>query len=546
MYTGLLLRQIERMRSVHGRTELNRPLRLHTFVACGVVTLVLLLTPILLVTFPPLHDYPSHLARIAILNTLDGSEVLQNYYEFGPPNPNLAMDFFSYLARSLLSPSAAGRIFIGIVLVLSVSGVVFLHYVLFRRLSIWPLVSALFLYNWILLYGFLNYLCGVGLMLFGVAIHLLLRSRSPAVRVLAGSLSAIVQYFAHFYSFGLYAICVLGIELQPLLTKRRGFVRSDYRDLVIGMAQFSLPTLLFFLPALSYGQVDRIISRNWLFKPLSVLQTFLFANPIMDILTVGFYTIVGATLILAGCVYMHRSMRLPLILLTVLFVLVPFGVKGEGVFASFLDFRMPIAMLFLAVAGIELRIDRRVYERLLLAGFVGLLLVRTWMISGEWRRHDETIQEIYEAFSHIGSGSVLFAASTAEGPDVPDFRYQAAWRPPLKHVVSLAVLEKPMFVAAVYVGSYRVLRVKPKYRPAHDLQAGNPIVAKTPDAMLSFVSSIRRVTPTDLPEGSGTYLMVLYPNTMARATLNDLEWVAGNDLFGLWKVPSIPLENSSE
>src|SRR3954467_15370716 len=46
-------------------------------------TLLVSLMPLLAVTYPPLHDFPFHLARIRILAHLQNGTALQEYYRVG-------------------------------------------------------------------------------------------------------------------------------------------------------------------------------------------------------------------------------------------------------------------------------------------------------------------------------------------------------------------------------------------------------------------------------------------------------------------------------
>ncbi len=83
----------------------------------------------------------------------------------------------------------AGKVFIALTFALLAGGTMALHAALHRRWSPWPLLAVFFLYNSVFLWGFLNYLFGLGLALFACALWVRLRTRSALLVVPFFSLS---------------------------------------------------------------------------------------------------------------------------------------------------------------------------------------------------------------------------------------------------------------------------------------------------------------------------------------------------------------------
>lgn len=140
----------------------------YTAAMVGLFVLVLAIAtlPLWFADVPPLNDYPFHIARIYILQHLDDTPFLGEVYERRSfLLPNMGMDLVVLGLSAVLPLEIAGRVFVGLTLALILGGTVWLHYALTRRLEPWPLVAALFLHNWIFLFGFLNFLFGVGIML---------------------------------------------------------------------------------------------------------------------------------------------------------------------------------------------------------------------------------------------------------------------------------------------------------------------------------------------------------------------------------------------
>src|SRR5262249_11770659 len=132
------------------------------------------------------------------------------------------------------------------------------------RWRLWPLLAFLLLYDRILLWGFLNYLFGLGLAICGLALWLSLDDK-PARRAGASALVALACFLSHIAAFGIYALAIAGIELLPLLRLWRA---ANYRRLAARLAidavPFVLPAILFlfFQPSgvggpINYGNFAR-------------------------------------------------------------------------------------------------------------------------------------------------------------------------------------------------------------------------------------------------------------------------------------------------
>ena len=155
--------------------------------ALSPIVFVIVLLPLFATTIPPLHDYPFHLARMDAIAALTGEVHHPTHYQLGSfLLPNVAMDVAALGLTALLPPLLAGRVFLGIVLLTMLSGTMALHRVIHGRFSPWPLLAAFLMYNWIFLFGFINYLFGVGVMLWSLAVWLRMARSGVAARVLAG------------------------------------------------------------------------------------------------------------------------------------------------------------------------------------------------------------------------------------------------------------------------------------------------------------------------------------------------------------------------
>jgi len=139
--------------------------------------------PLLWVTLPPLVDYPNHLARMHIIAVGAASPILRDFYTITwRPLPDLAMDLVVPLLARAMPLLWAGKAFLLLTFLLLAGGTALLHHALFRRWSAWPCLAFLLLYSRSLLWGFANFLFGVGLGLVGAAAWVRLRDGPAAAR----------------------------------------------------------------------------------------------------------------------------------------------------------------------------------------------------------------------------------------------------------------------------------------------------------------------------------------------------------------------------
>src|SRR5271165_2176647 len=229
-------------------TPMNDPLRLDSaaFAALFVILATLACLPVLLCETLPLIDYPNHLARMHILSELPSSARLQDYYAIAwQPLPNLAMDLTVPPLARLMPLAWAGKAFVVATLCLMSGGAAVLHRVLYGGWSAWPLLAFLLLYDHALLWGFLNYLFGIGVGLFALAAWIALRPR-PWLRYALGAIFALVLFFSHLLAFGLYGVMAMGYEAGIIFRERLRPARA-MGVIILAGAPFLPPAAIYLL-----------------------------------------------------------------------------------------------------------------------------------------------------------------------------------------------------------------------------------------------------------------------------------------------------------
>src|SRR5437763_7248111 len=212
----------------------------HRVLRAGVVLLAFYSVPLFSTVLPPLFDYPNHLARFAVL-AAGGNE----FYEVRwAPLPNLAGDIIVPLLARAMPVAIAGKLFLVMIFALILGGAMWLNRIVAGIWRFWPLLATAFLYNLQLRWGFLNYLFGLGIALCGAALWLALERARLLLRVVASMLVALLCYFSHISAFGVYALIILGIEVQPGFSEWRGGQwRALRRRAAVLAAQFVPPAV---------------------------------------------------------------------------------------------------------------------------------------------------------------------------------------------------------------------------------------------------------------------------------------------------------------
>ncbi len=437
-----------------------------TYFALLIAASAVLLAPFFVIEILPLQDYPNHLARIHTLSHLENSPILREYYQASwALVPNLAMDVIVPLLARLFPLEVAGAIFCALVLLSTVPAVSLLHWAFHGKLSLWPLVSVLFAYNFVFYMGWLNYLLGINLALISAALWLKLR-RWPIRRSLPlfAALS-MTLYFTHLYALGVYGLIVLGLEISHYSERRREGVSRPERAYLVAFSQFLPPLALFvaFSPTFHLN-LTSVQAGNFIGKIAGLYAVLDTGHPNIDLSTFG----VMAVALLAGTTLksfaLERRAMAPFWLLATSFLLMPAVLFGSG----FAGYRLPIAIVWLLIAASSWRPGPEWRRKLGMAVVAVLLVARVGAIVGDWRLYHEYQTEFLQAIESVPVGSRVLPYVVAEDS------YEFLVRPPKQHLASLAVIRRSVFLPTLFADpgkqplvlteDYRAL-AKDKVRP---------------------------------------------------------------------------------
>jgi hypothetical protein len=223
----------------------------------GVLILAaMLLAPIWLASFPPLLDYPNHLARAFVLAHLDDSHFsFQQFYraDWGA-YPYLGMDASLAVLGRLFPIETAGRVFLSLcALALPAAAWFFLRQVQSgaEAASLWSLLIA---YNVFFLEGFLNFDLSLAVGFLALGFWLRWLAKPGARRWIAALLAFTALYFTHLLGFGIAGLIVV---VYLVLSRR---LLHDW----LWSGALALPGLAFYLHSSRVGlKAGKIVFHGW-------------------------------------------------------------------------------------------------------------------------------------------------------------------------------------------------------------------------------------------------------------------------------------------
>jgi hypothetical protein len=419
---------------------------------------LLTLAPVLLARLPPLDDYINHLARMHVIALHGRDPLLDGFYGIHwKVVPNLAMDVIVPPLAHVTDVYFAGKLFVIAYMLLLLSGPHAIHYALFRRLSLAPLVAMLFVYNRVNGMGNVNYLFGVGLALWGIAAWIALSEGRPLRRAGVSAVIVLVLFFCHLEAVGIYGVTVLGYEAWRVWR-----CRADGRQMLARALAFGAP----FVPVLPL----------WLLGPVSDAPT----PPMHWELPAKLYglwyvvkdyqgrldlavaaALAGGALLLIrrGWLRIHPAGWPFLALAAPVYLALPVEMmSGWGV-----DMRFPVAVLFALVGFLDWRLPTRSAELSALGALAALVVIRTAGVEAAWQRFGAVERDFRRSLEELAPGSKVLVATARE-------REEPAWLMPIHFLPCLVIIERSSLCSIAFAHPLQqVLYVK---EPHHAIAGG--------------------------------------------------------------------------
>jgi hypothetical protein len=467
--------EVTRTSAAGARTPRNGDFSKAKIAILFVVLLAIVSIPILLNPLPPISDYINHLARMHVIATINSDPDLHRYYEIDwQVIPNLMMDLIVPLFVRVVNVYVAGQIYTLMSFALIVSGALALHRQLFGRWSALPLIAVPLLYNDVFLVGTMNYVFGIGLVLWALTAWVALRERGRLLRLSISALFVLGLFFCHLFVLGVYGVGLLAFESHRLLTayarcRRMSGAAAARRELpklildfvLTGVPFLVVPALLMLSPTRGLwdyywrlnGKMDGLL---FVIRAYSSVMAFVlaaaFAGGALWALrrrALSFHGL-GLTLLVVGAVV---YMALPRVMFETYMV----------------DLRLPISLAFILAACIDVDFRNRTVQWGFAAALVLLVGARVTEVEATWAPLSAGVESFRHSVDLINRGAKVAVAY--DDPDGGDHLRDYG----LMHADCIAVIERSALVTTEFtVVGKQILHARPEYRDRVDTEDGTP------------------------------------------------------------------------
>ena len=404
--------------------------------------------------YPPLLDYPNHLARMHIINHAQSP----NFAEFFDIRyrlvPNLAMDVVVPPLSKLFGVHFSGKLFILLCVITLTSSVLALSASLHGDIQSVALAGNLLIFNLAFEFGFLNFLLSVGLALWAFALHIRLESR-PGAATVVGSLLCLLLFFCHLFGLVVYAVLILGYSTarfvrHPLVILRHAF---QFVPSVIILAYYAGTNFS--------GSDDSIssisqLSAGWILHQIHTSLSGLYVGSGLPAkMTALFFFGLALAYPATRTWPLSIRMSLPLAGILSLVVILP----SQTLSAANINWRFMVPFALIALGALKDPTRSSLVRKLIAASVVIIFLLQLFQANQRWR-HTEGIQKgLLSATSALEPGDRVF-------PVFPSGGYGAAQYPvPYTHMICLAVIEKDIMVPILFSRrSQHTLGYRPPYQ----------------------------------------------------------------------------------
>lgn len=367
-------------------------------------TAVVLCLPVALTQFPPLADYPNHLARAYILHSYDSSAFFQSLFlRSFEPTPNVACDVIMVLLMNVLPAEAAGHAFLVLLVLAFVAGCHLLGRGIHRHTT-WLAIPASFLvYSSTFFSGFINYVLGVALFCIAFGLWLDWRTRwSPAKYV---SLIALVlaAYLAHLTAYAFLGIACVIVEGLDLLRSR-----TQPRAAFVALLPLAPPLIAFVAFMNGGGSVGKVMWSTLAGKVAGAASPILSYSYLIDIavvialLAVAIVTARTARVrvwthtFVAGAVFVAIFLMAPVTLLT----------------ASAVDVRFVLPGVLLLLLSLRIDVPRYAGRNLFICA-VFTFCVRLGAVTREWGTSSGRARTQVRALAAVRSNASIYPVFVA-------------------------------------------------------------------------------------------------------------------------------------
>jgi len=440
---------------------------------CYALSACAMLAPLFTVDHPQSIDFANHLARFFVRHAQPDSAPLSSFYEFRAMIfPYLAADTLARPLLGFFDIYMAGKIIIGLAVLLWLLAPALLHRALWKEWGLWPLLAALVVYNATMTWGFIDYYITSAISMIALAGWVATENARPLPRIAGFAAVGFFIYCCHLQGLVVFGLLLGGYELGKMVRDKKLSLRNF---IVTGLklSPLFLPAMLHFLYlSITMPPVHRLesVSTTWADRVLMLASPFMYGmhtegvKALHDISTASGFLLVAAFGLLwhRKNISLHKYMVVAVALIGTLALVVPPQVLG----ISFTHYRLPFVALALLIAATRPLKEDALYKGLMVA-FVVVLGTRLFYMTDVWKRYDAGTLEFINRAQVIKPGDRAMVVNR---------EYPAGFVEHL-HTGSYLTIERQAFIPNLFT-LMQYFRAKGDYARLSPPTATHPINAK--------------------------------------------------------------------
>ena len=150
-----------------------------------------------------------------------GTPFAANYLPAWALLPNLGLDVLGTAILWVVPPLLAAKLIVALIILTLFAGVLYLAHALQGRVTLLTVsLAGILVYSHILVWGFSNFLLGLGLAIGGVGFWIANEDR-PRRQLGISAVLGIVLLFIHAFAFAAWGLILAGIEVMQAVESRR-------------------------------------------------------------------------------------------------------------------------------------------------------------------------------------------------------------------------------------------------------------------------------------------------------------------------------------
>jgi hypothetical protein len=383
---------------------------------------IIAMAPLAVTPVLPLIDHYNHLLRFYVLAHMDSSPLLQEHYRAQwSLTPDIGLDVLAIPLLKLVSPLAAGHLIIMGVLALLYGGALYFNRAMTGRRSVLVAVLLLpLLYSYILNWGFINFLLGLGLVFWGGGWWLRhrhdLRTGLPVA-----CLFALATFLSHGAAFAMYGVLLVSLEIGIFLASSDRDPWRLARALGRVALQAVIPVLLFawwqlhIAPPSTPEYIGGPLPpppHNGLYRLKGVLRVEEGPAYWFDIATFFSQTALALFLLARGRLRIARK-AWPLIAISILLIA---AMPSRFFGALYVSDRAPLFAAICLLGAVSFStVQWTRWTRVACGALVAIVFVRIGAIAADWRGYARDYREFQSVAEKIPPGSMTLGVMVGSG-----------------------------------------------------------------------------------------------------------------------------------